>query len=71
MGDNIGVGEFLHDFYFLVNVFLEEWLLLDEEFIDDFDGIEMIIFPYITKVVLCLTKITSPNAPFPIDFIDS
>ena len=39
IANDIRMVEFFHDVYFLVDIFLQERLLLDMHFADDFDGV--------------------------------
>ena len=71
MSNNVGMGEIFHDLDLLINVFLKIWFFLDVCFADDLDCKQFIIIFFLRNEILFLARITSPNAPFPIDFIVS
>ena len=63
--------ELLHDVNLLVDVLLQEGLPLDVQFADDLHRIQHISRSYVIPHLRLRAKTTSPNAPFPIDFIIS
>lgn len=68
VSDDIGVVQFLHDVDLLVDVLLQEGLLLDVQLADDLDSVQRLRRPCISAEILFRASITSPKAPFPIDF---
>lgn len=71
MSNDVGMREIFHDLDLLIDVLLKVRLFLDVGLADDLDCQQFIIIFFLKIEILFLARITSPNAPFPIDLIVS